>query len=105
MLATFFLVGSWLAGVALVRRSLTKALSVPEQFLWGLPVGWVFTTGLMFIAARAVGRLTITLVLIGTAAAWLGALLLSFRTLGALRTLLARGFSWHREHTGLVLVL
>jgi hypothetical protein len=105
MLATFFLVGAWLVGVALIRRSLTKTLSVPEQFLWGLPVGWVFTTGLMFIAARAVGRLNITLVFTGTAAAWLVTLFLFFKTPGSLRTVFAARSSWRREHIGLTFVL
>src|SRR5688572_15142191 len=105
MLGILLLAGSWLTGFTIVRRLASEHFSLPQQILSGLVIGWLLSTALTYLAARATGRLSFSLIIAATIVSWFVALALSLTWIGSLRTHLARGFSWHREHTGLVLVL
>ncbi|HEX5708576.1 MAG TPA: hypothetical protein VFX96_14830, partial [Pyrinomonadaceae bacterium] len=56
--ATLFLVGSALAGAALVRRACGRGLDRAEQVLWGTVAGWMLATVSAYALARAAGRLS-----------------------------------------------
>src|SRR5687767_6442200 len=105
MLGILLLAGSWLIGFAIVRRLAGEYFSLPQQILSGLVIGWVLSVALTYFAARAIGRLSFSLIIAATVVSCIVALALSFTWIGSLRTHLERGFSWHREHTGLLFVL
>ncbi|HEX5702989.1 MAG TPA: hypothetical protein VFX97_07300 [Pyrinomonadaceae bacterium] len=105
MLGILLLAGSWLTGFAIVRRLASEHFSLPQQILSGLVIGWVLSVALTYLAARAIGRLSFSLIIAATVVGWFVALALSFTKIRSLRTHFERGFSWRREHTGLAFVL
>ncbi len=105
MLGILLLAGSWLTGFTIVRRLASEHFSLSQQILSGLVIGWLLSVALTYFAARAIGRLSFSLIIAAAVVSWLVALALSFTWIGSLRTHFTRGFSWHREHTGLVFVL
>lgn len=105
MLGILLLAGSWLTGFTIVRRLASEYFSLAQQILSGLVIGWVLSVALTYAAARAIGKLSISLVVAATVLSWAIGLALSFRRLGSFRRHFARGLSWRREHTGLMIVL
>jgi hypothetical protein len=98
------LIGSALAGLALVRRLLSHALRFTEQLFWSIAVGWLLSSGVGFLLARLLGKLSFRAVLAITFAAWLFAGLLLLRDLRHLKRIQFK-HAWQREHTGLMIVL
>ena len=118
MAGVLLLIGSALAGLALVRRLLGQTLRFSEQLIWSIAVGWLLSSAGGYLLARALGRLSFGVVLAITLAVWLFAALMLFRDLRRLKRIqfkhrrfplapsLTVGFQqWKSEHTGLVIVL
>ena len=102
MLAVFFLCGSTLLGVCLVRRALRELLDGIEQILWGTVAGWVLATFAVYFIARWQGQLTPKTVLWVTLAIWIAAILIVVRGhRSSVRAMWDRGGAY----TGLMLVL
>jgi hypothetical protein len=112
------LIGSALAGLALVRRLLGQTLRLTEQLFWGIAVGWVLSSAGGYLLARLLGRLSFGVVLAITLGVWLLGGLLLFRDLRRLKriqfprrrfplapSVTIRFQPWQREHTGLAIVL
>ncbi|HXI26450.1 MAG TPA: hypothetical protein VNG71_21530 [Pyrinomonadaceae bacterium] len=104
MAGFLLLIGSALAGLALVRRLLGQALRFTEQLFWGIAVGWVLSSAGGYLLARVLGRLSFGVVLAITLAVWLFAGLLLLRELRHLKRIQFK-HAWQREHTGLAIVL
>ena len=104
MAGVLLLIGSALAGFALVRRLLGQTLRFAEQLFWGIAVGWVLSSAGGYLLARARGRLSLGVVLAIMAAVWLCAGLLLFRDPRRLERVPFK-HAWQREHTGLAIVL
>jgi hypothetical protein len=107
MIALLFLMGSALLGSSLVRLMTGRLLNHAEQALWGLVVGWTVSTGTAYLTARALGDLTLGLILTLTALSWVAALILCF---GSLKGFLLRARRnvrslWRTEYAGLLVVL
>jgi len=100
----FLLIGSALAGLALVHRLLGQTLRFTEQLFWGIAVGWVLSSAGGYLLARALGRLSFGVVLAITLAVWVLAGLLLVRDLRRLKRIQFK-HGWQREHTGLTIVL
>jgi hypothetical protein len=104
MLAVFFLIGSALLGVCLVRRITRDLLDGAEQIMWGLAGGWCLATVAVYLLARWQGQLTYKLILAATAAIWIAAalmILFELRRSNRTRSL----FVWRRDYVGLGLIL
>lgn len=104
MAGVLFLIGSALAGFALVRRLLDHTLRFTEQLFWGVAVGWLLSSAGGYLVARTLGRLSFGVVLAITLAVWLVAGLLLVRDLPRLKRIQFK-HAWQREHYGLALVL
>ncbi|MCA1594717.1 MAG: hypothetical protein LC754_19225 [Acidobacteria bacterium] len=105
MTALLFLVGSALAGIALVRRTLRGLLDSAEQCLWGLVTGWMLATLCGYLLARVAGQLSYTLAVSLVVATWLAAILLWLPALMRLKRGARPVLSWRSVDAGLCLVL
>jgi hypothetical protein len=98
------LIGSALAGLALVRRLLGQTVRLPEQLFWGIAIGWLLSSAGGYLLARALGRLSLGVVLAITLAVWLCAGLLLLRDLRRLKRIQFK-YLRERQHAGLAIVL
>lgn len=106
MIALLFLSGSAILGSGLARLLMGRLLSHAEQALWGLVLGWTISTVAAYATARALGDLTLGLILVLTGLVWITAFLLWFRELKRLRHLRTYVPALSRpENKGLPLVL
>ncbi|HEX8137887.1 MAG TPA: hypothetical protein VF544_09885 [Pyrinomonadaceae bacterium] len=106
MIALLFLTGSALLGSGLVRLATGRLLNHAEQALWGLVVGWTISTVAAYLMARALGDLTLALILALTALVWAASIVLWFGSLRRLR-LRSRNIRslWRPGYAGLLLLL
>ena len=107
MIGTIFLVGAALFGVGLVRRVFASSLNQAEQALWGLVIGWSFTTAVGYGFARLSGGLNLQTIVLVTVFVWSGAILGWFPTIkrvvrdkGNVRRII-----WEKSFTPLAILL
>src|ERR1043166_7293665 len=104
MLASLFLIGSTLLGVALVQLIMRHLLEPLERLLWGTVCGWLLATLSGYLIARASGALTVRQLVVLTIAIWvLSTIILAIeKRSGSLRLSTAL---WRRHYAGLLIVL
>ncbi len=107
MIALLFLTGATLLGSGLVRLMTGRLLNHAEQALWGMVVGWTLSTGVAYLMARALGNLTLELILALTALLWVAAIILCFGALKGFLRQRSRNVRalWRPGYAGLLVVL
>jgi hypothetical protein len=101
-----FLIGAALLGIAIVRclPPLRRQLNHAEQSLWGMVVGWIFSTLAAYLIALYFGNLTFRSMLILTLIMWLVSVCLWLSSFKKLRSADSIRKLWRSDYGWLLLV-